>query len=51
MNLNDKIFVAGHQGMVGSAIIRQLKSRGFSNLLTLTRAELDLTDQLKVENL
>ena len=50
MNLNDKIFVAGHQGMVGSAIIRQLKSRGFSNLLTLTRAELDLTDQLKVEN-
>lgn len=50
MNLNDKIFVAGHQGMVGSAIIRQLKSRGFSNLLTLTRAELDLTDQLKVQN-
>ena len=50
MNLNDKIFVAGHQGMVGSAIIRQLKSRGFCNLLTRTRADLDLTDQLKVDN-
>lgn len=50
MNLNDKIFVAGHQGMVGSAIIRQLKSRGFYNLLTRTRADLDLTDQLKVDN-
>lgn len=50
MNLNDKIFVAGHQGMVGSAIIRQLKSRGFCNILTRTRADLDLTDQLKVDN-
>ncbi len=50
MNLNDKIFIAGHQGMVGSAIIRQLKSRGFCNLLTRTRDDLDLTDQLKVDN-
>lgn len=50
MNLNDKIYVAGHKGMVGSAIIRQLKSKGFNNLLTLTRAELDLTNQLNVEN-
>ncbi len=49
MNLNDKIYVAGHKGMVGSAIIRQLKSRGFNNLITRTRAELDLTNQLNVE--
>lgn len=50
MNLNDKIFVAGHRGMVGSAIIRQLKSRGFCNLITRTHSDLDLTDQLKVDN-
>jgi GDP-L-fucose synthase len=50
MDLNDKIYVAGHEGMVGSAIIRQLKSRGFCNLITRTHSDLDLTDQLKVDN-
>lgn len=43
-----KIFVAGHRGMVGSAIVRALNARGFSNIITKTRSELDLTDQLSV---
>jgi len=39
-----KIFVAGHNGMVGSAVVRQLKARGFTNFVLRSRAELDLTD-------
>ena len=50
MNLNDKIYIAGHRGLVGSAIVRKLKSRGFSNLVMRTHQELDLTNQLKVQN-
>ena len=50
MNLNDKIYIAGHAGLVGSAIIRQLESRGFTNLLTRTHKELDLTNQAQVQN-
>lgn len=45
----DKIYIAGHMGLVGSAIIRQLKNRGFSNLLTCDHNELDLTNQSKVQ--
>lgn len=48
MNLNDKIFVAGHNGLVGSSIVRMLENRKFSNILTRTRSELDLFDQKKV---
>ena len=48
MNFEDKIFVAGHQGMVGSAIIRELKSQGYKNIITKTRQELDLLDQKQV---
>ena len=44
-----KIYVAGHRGMVGSAIVRALQSQGHSNLLTRTRAELDLTNQAAVQ--
>src|ERR1700677_3738712 len=44
MNLNDVIFVAGHRGMVGSAIVRRLRALGFTNVLVRTRAELDLLD-------
>ena len=40
-----KIYVAGHRGLVGSALIRNLESRGYANILTRTHAELDLTDQ------
>lgn len=43
-----KVFVAGHRGMVGSSIVRALASAGFVNVLTRTRAELDLTDQSAV---
>jgi GDP-L-fucose synthase len=50
MNLNDKIYIAGHRGLVGSAIVRQLKSRGFTNLLMRTHKELDLTNQAQVQN-
>nr|WP_274600251.1 GDP-L-fucose synthase [Thiocystis violacea] len=43
------IYVAGHRGMVGSAIVRALEAAGHANLLTRTHAELDLTDQLAVD--
>jgi len=49
MNLNDKIYIAGHRGLVGSAIVRQLESRGFTNLLTRMHKELDLTNQAQVQ--
>jgi GDP-L-fucose synthase len=49
MNLNDKIYIAGHRGLVGSAIVRQLESRGFINLLMRTHKELDLTNQAQVQ--
>ena len=48
MNKSDRIFVAGHRGMVGSAIVRKLESAGFENILTATRNELDLTRQAAV---
>ena len=49
MNLNDKIYIAGHRGLVGSAIVRQLEERGFTNLLMRTHKELDLTNQAQVQ--
>ena len=45
MNLTDTLFVAGHRGMVGSAIVRRLQALGCTNILTAGRDELDLTDQ------
>jgi GDP-L-fucose synthase len=48
MNQNDKIYVAGHRGMVGSAITRKLKKEGFSNFVERTSKELDLRDQAAV---
>ena len=44
MNRQDRIFVAGHRGLVGSAIVRRLRADGYENLLLATRSELDLTD-------
>lgn len=44
----DMIFVAGHRGLVGSAIVRKLREKGYDNLLLKTRSELDLTDQAAV---
>ena len=43
---NSKIFVAGHNGLVGSAIVRKLKEKGFKNILTINRSKLDLTNQI-----
>jgi len=48
MNPDTRIFVAGHRGMVGSAIVRALQAKGYHNLLTRPHAELDLTDQSAV---
>jgi len=45
MDHSARIFVAGHRGMVGSAIVRRLQQRGYTNLLVRTRHELDLLDQ------
>ena len=50
MDSNSKIFIAGHNGLVGSAILRNLKSNGYLNLITKTRKELDLTDSVAVKN-
>jgi GDP-L-fucose synthase len=47
-NLNKRIFVAGHRGLVGSAIVRALRKRDYGNIVTRNRAELDLTDQAQV---
>ena len=49
MEKESKIYVAGHRGMVGSAIVRELRRQGYSNILTRTHSELDLTDQNAVE--
>lgn len=50
MNKEDKIYVAGHRGLVGSAIVRKLQSEGFLNLVLKTHKELDLTRQQAVED-
>lgn len=49
MEKNAKIYVAGHRGMVGSAIVRALRKQGYENIITRTHAELDLTRQEAVE--
>ena len=45
---NSKIFVAGHSGLVGNAIVRKLRENGYKNILTIKRSKLDLTNQSKV---
>jgi GDP-L-fucose synthase len=50
MEKNSKIYVAGHKGMVGSAIVRKLTAEGFANLVTRTSDELDLRSQSKVDD-
>jgi len=50
MKSNDKIYIAGHTGLVGSSIVRNLKSKNFNNLLTISHSELDLTNQSKVSD-
>lgn len=48
MNKDAKIYVAGHRGLVGSALMRQLQTQGYNNIVTRTHAELDLTNQILV---
>lgn len=48
MKYTDKIYVAGHTGLVGSALVRALKNEGYGNIVTRTRTQLDLTSQTKV---
>ena len=50
MEKGDKIYVAGHSGMVGSALVRLLKKEGFQNLIVRTSKELDLRRQDAVEH-
>ena len=49
MNKKSKIFIAGHNGLVGSAVLRLFKSKGFINLITVSKKKLDLKDKRKVE--
>ncbi len=48
MKKNDKIYVAGHRGLVGSAIVRNLEEKGYTNVFGKTHRELDLTNQAMV---
>ena len=50
VNYSSKIYVAGHKGLVGSAIVKRLKERGFKNIITIDKSKLDLTNQSKVLN-
>ncbi|MCB0781232.1 MAG: NAD-dependent epimerase/dehydratase family protein, partial [Flavobacteriales bacterium] len=50
MNKQDKIYVAGHRGMVGSAVVRRLEKDGFTNIVTRVSKELDLTEQQAVRD-
>lgn len=49
MEKNSKIYVAGHRGMVGSAIVRELEKQGYTNIITKSHSELNLCRQDKVE--
>ena len=49
MDKNSKIYVAGHRGLVGSAIVRELKDKGYTNIIGKTHSELDLMDNGAVE--
>jgi GDP-L-fucose synthase len=51
MEPNAKIYIAGHRGLVGSALVRNLRARGYDNILTRSHAELDLTDKVATEGL
>ena len=50
MNKSDKIYVAGHRGLVGSAIVRNLQAKGYTNIIGRTHKELDLTNQQAVRD-
>ena len=47
INFDSKIYVAGHKGLVGSAIVRKLKEKGYKKIICVSKSKLDLTDQKK----
>jgi GDP-L-fucose synthase len=49
MNKNSKIFIAGHNGLVGSAVFRNLKKHGYKNLIVISKKKLDLKNPKKVD--
>ena len=49
IGLNSKIFIAGHNGMLGSSVLRVLKKKGYKKLITINKKKLDLRNQSKVE--
>src|SRR3990167_10932663 len=49
MDKNAKIYIAGHRGLVGSAIVRELQKNGYTNIVTKSRSELDLKSQIETE--
>ena len=50
INKNSKIYIAGHNGLVGSAILRKLKDKGYKNIIYKSKKQLDLKNQAKVLN-
>ena len=50
MNSNSKIYIAGHKGLVGSALVKVLKDQGYTNVIGRSRSEMDLTNQEQVEH-
>ena len=50
MNLDSRIYVAGHNGMVGSAIVRKLRELGYKNIITASRKEVNLLNQMHVQS-
>ena len=50
LDRNARVYVAGHRGLVGSAIVRHLEAEGFTNVLTATREQVDLRDQSEVSH-
>ena len=50
LKISDRIFVAGHRGMVGSSILRILKKKGYKNIITVSKKKLDLENQTQVNN-
>ena len=49
INLKSKIYIAGHKGLIGSAILRKLKIKGYKNIIFRSKEQLDLMDQNKVK--
>ena len=49
ININSKVFIAGHNGMLGSSILRKLRNKGYKNIIIANKKSLDLRDQKSVQ--